>query len=63
MFHRTNYAKFCQNFTSQLYKKIKDRVESKYISYPGKHYDMYKGENLENARNEALGWFKANLKK
>ncbi|MGB0938157.1 MAG: alpha/beta hydrolase [Colwellia sp.] len=46
-----------------LYKKIKDRVESKYISYPGKHYDMYKGENLENARNEALGWFKANLKK
>lgn len=40
-----------------LHQQIKKRVDSRYITYPGKHYDMYKGENLGNARQSALQWF------
>ena len=45
-----------------MYKAIKDRVPSRYITYPGGHYDMYKGENLKAARAEALQWFNLHLR-
>jgi dienelactone hydrolase len=46
-----------------LHQHIKDRLPSRYLTYPGGHYDMYKGENLVAARNEALQWFVTHLKK
>ncbi|MEH6550296.1 MAG: alpha/beta fold hydrolase [Pseudomonadales bacterium] len=45
-----------------LYETIKDRLDSKYVVYPGAHYDMYEGENLEAARYEASQWFIKYLK-
>jgi dienelactone hydrolase len=45
-----------------MYEKIKGRMESRYVSYPGGHYDMYKGENLKSARSSALQWFVKHLK-
>ena len=45
-----------------LFETIKDRLDSRYITYPGKHYDMYQGENLEANRMEALSWFQTHLK-
>jgi dienelactone hydrolase len=44
-----------------LHERLKSRVESQYITYPGKHYDMYKGENLSAARTSALQWFITHL--
>jgi|TARA_B110000902_G_scaffold201264_1_gene228545 dienelactone hydrolase len=44
-----------------LHQRIKTRLDSRYITYPGKHYDMYQGENLKAARNSALQWFIKNL--
>jgi dienelactone hydrolase len=44
-----------------VYVALKDRVESKYVTYPGGHYDMYKGENLKAARDTALQWFVKHL--
>ena len=41
---------------------IKDRVESRYVVYPGEHYDMYKEKNLESTRKDALEWFVKYLK-
>jgi dienelactone hydrolase len=46
-----------------LHERIKSRVDSRYMTFPGKHYDMYKGDNLEGARSEALQWFIKNLLK
>jgi dipeptidyl aminopeptidase/acylaminoacyl peptidase len=46
-----------------LHEQIKTRIDSSYMTYPGKHYDMYKGENLKAARNSALEWFIKNLTK
>jgi pimeloyl-ACP methyl ester carboxylesterase len=46
-----------------LYNSIKDRLESRYRTFPGKHYDMYKGDNLREGRIEALTWFTTYLKK
>lgn len=40
-----------------VYETIKDRLESRYITYPCEHYDMYQGENLKAARTTALQWF------
>ena len=44
-----------------LFETIKDRLESRYVSYPGEHYDMYQGENLKANRIEALRWFQKHL--
>jgi pimeloyl-ACP methyl ester carboxylesterase len=46
-----------------LYDTIKGRLESRYRTFPGEHYDMYKGDNLKEGRAEALKWFTNNLKK
>jgi dienelactone hydrolase len=43
------------------YEAIKDRLESRYITYPGPHYDMYEGENLKAARSTAMRWFVEHL--
>ena len=43
------------------YEAIADRLESSYVIYPGPHYDMYEGENLESARATALRWFVKHL--
>lgn len=45
-----------------LDERIKSRLDSRYITYPGKHYDMYKGDNLISARGEASLWFIKYLK-
>ncbi|ARN75267.1 hypothetical protein BST96_14780 [Oceanicoccus sagamiensis] len=45
-----------------LHEAIKDRVETKYVTYPGKHYDMYRGENYRNALRDAQDWFVTHLK-
>ena len=44
-----------------LHMHIKSRVTSRYSVYSGKHYDMYKGDNLEAARQEAAAWFVEHL--
>jgi dienelactone hydrolase len=43
------------------YEAIKDRLESSYVTYPGPHYEMYEGENLQAARTKALQWFVKHL--
>ncbi|MGI9283807.1 MAG: alpha/beta fold hydrolase [Pseudomonadales bacterium] len=45
-----------------LHAAIKDRLESKYVTYPGKHYDMYRGEQYQNALRDATAWFVEHLK-
>jgi dipeptidyl aminopeptidase/acylaminoacyl peptidase len=40
---------------------IKDRVESKYVVLPGKHYDIYRQESPK-AIEEAIIWFNKHLK-
>ncbi len=46
----------------QMYEAIKDRLPSRYVTYPGGHYEMYQGENLSAARSEAIAWFLKYLK-
>ena len=46
----------------QLHEAIKHRLPSRYVTYPGGHYEMYQGENLSAARSEALDWFLKYLK-
>ena len=46
----------------KLYADIKDRVEAKYIAYPGGHYDIYRGENYTKALKQAQDWFIKHLK-
>ena len=45
-----------------LHETIKGRVDSRYIVYPGKHYDMYQGDNRKAAAKVALDWFVEYLK-
>lgn len=45
-----------------LHETIKGRVDSRYIVYPGKHYDMYQGDNRKAAAKAALDWFVEYLK-
>jgi dienelactone hydrolase len=45
-----------------VYETIKDRLESRYVTYPGRHYDMYEGENLKAARDMAVQWFIKHLR-
>jgi polyvinyl alcohol dehydrogenase (cytochrome) len=45
-----------------LHDTIKDRVESKYVVIPGKHYDIYRGEPYRKALAEAQDWFVKHLK-
>jgi dipeptidyl aminopeptidase/acylaminoacyl peptidase len=46
-----------------MHSMIKGRVDSRYVVYPVKHYDMYEGEYLNAARMEAIAWFLKHLKK
>jgi acetyl esterase/lipase len=45
-----------------LHNNIKDRLEAKYIAYPGGHYDLYKGDNQKAAFKEASDWLVKYLK-
>lgn len=45
-----------------LYNTIKDRLETKYVVYPGKHYDIYSGKQYLGALNDAEQWFVKHLK-
>jgi acetyl esterase/lipase len=45
-----------------LHNSIKDRVQAKYITYPGGHYDLYKGDNQKAAFKEASDWLVKYLK-
>ncbi len=44
-----------------VYNLIKDKVPSKYVTYPGKHYDIY-STNFEAATNLQIEWFNKYLK-
>ncbi|WP_019028836.1 alpha/beta hydrolase [Colwellia piezophila] len=46
-----------------VYDSIKDRLASRYLTFPGEHYDMYKGDNLNKGRAEAIQWFTQYLQK
>jgi dienelactone hydrolase len=46
-----------------MHNMIKGRIDSRYVVYPAKHYDMYHGEHLKAARMEAIAWFVKYLKK
>jgi acetyl esterase/lipase len=45
-----------------LHNSIKDRVQAKYIAYPGGHYSLYKGDNQKAAFKEASDWLVKYLK-
>jgi dienelactone hydrolase len=45
-----------------LHQLIKDRVASRYVVYPGKHYDMYQGDNRKASATAAIDWFLKYLK-
>ena len=45
-----------------LHSSIKDRLDAKYIAYPGGHYDLYKGDNQKAAFKEASIWLLKYLK-
>lgn len=45
-----------------LHKTIKDRLATKYVVYPGKHYDIYQGESYNGALLDAQNWFVKHLK-
>jgi len=45
-----------------LHKSIKGRLETKYIAYPGGHYDLYKGDNQKAAFKETAVWLVKYLK-
>ena len=45
-----------------LHHTIKDRVASKYVVIPGKHYDIYRGEPYKQALAQAQDWFVTHLK-
>jgi len=45
-----------------LHEALKTQTDSRYVTYPGKHYDMYRGENLKSARKKAADWFLQHLK-
>jgi len=45
-----------------LHEAIKGRVEAKYVTYPGGHYDLYTGDNQKAALKEASDWFVKYLK-
>ncbi len=45
-----------------LHRTIKDRVATKYVVYPGKHYDIYQGESYRAALRDAKDWFVKHLK-
>ena len=44
-----------------VYNLIKDKVPAKYLTFPGKHYDIY-SKNLEAAVEAQIDWFKKYLK-
>jgi uncharacterized protein len=44
-----------------FYDVIKDRVDAKYMTLPGQHYDIYRQESPK-AIEEAIAWFNTYLK-
>ena len=44
-----------------LYKSLKDRVPSRYLTFPGKHYAIYREEGYANALKAAQDWFVTHL--
>lgn len=54
---------FAREINGQLlYAAIRDRVPARYVTYPGKHYDLYQGAPYKAALKEAQDWFVAHLK-
>ncbi|MEH6586140.1 MAG: alpha/beta fold hydrolase [Halioglobus sp.] len=54
---------FAREINGQLlYDTIKDRVPTRYVAYPGKHYDIYQGAPYKAALKEAQDWFVEHLK-
>ena len=45
-----------------LHDNIKERLETRYVVLPGKHYDIYQGESYKKALGEAEQWFVKHLK-
>ena len=45
-----------------MYELVKEKAPSDYVTFPGGHYDMYHGSNLESSRNAAIDWFTKHLK-
>jgi polyvinyl alcohol dehydrogenase (cytochrome) len=45
-----------------LHAALEGRVETKYVTYPGKHYDIYSGEQYRGALRDAGQWFVEHLK-
>ncbi|HJM15518.1 MAG TPA: alpha/beta fold hydrolase [SAR86 cluster bacterium] len=44
-----------------VYNQIKDKVPSKYVTFPGKHYDIY-STNFEASTDIQIEWFNQHLK-
>jgi polyvinyl alcohol dehydrogenase (cytochrome) len=54
---------FAREINGQLlHATIKERVPTRYVTYPGKHYDIYQGEPYQAALKDAQDWFVAYLK-
>ncbi|MEH6582993.1 MAG: alpha/beta fold hydrolase, partial [Halioglobus sp.] len=51
-----------ENNGTLLYETIKDKVPTKHLVYPGKHYDIYSGESYKQALKSAQDWFVEHLK-
>lgn len=45
-----------------LFEAVEKKADARYISFPGGHYDMYHGDNLDNSQQAALEWFQLYLK-
>lgn len=45
-----------------LHDSLKGRVATSYLVLPGKHHDMYRGENYDTALKAAQSWFVKHLK-
>ncbi|RMA78727.1 alpha/beta hydrolase [Umboniibacter marinipuniceus] len=44
-----------------LFEAVKQKATAEYVTFPGGHYDMYHGDNLESSRSAALAWFQRHL--
>ncbi|MEQ8858783.1 MAG: hypothetical protein RIC56_09060 [Pseudomonadales bacterium] len=44
-----------------LYHRIRHRLPSRYVTLPGKHYDLYRGPSYERALEIEQGWLRVHL--
>jgi polyvinyl alcohol dehydrogenase (cytochrome) len=51
-----------ENNGQLLHDSIKERLVSKYVVYPGKHYDIYRDASYQGALRDAQDWFVTHLK-